>query len=94
MTENIINIATRQPAKASDLDASIVPDELLAAFTQALDDFAMKVAAGEVHSMTIGALNVDGSTTLFTLGESGAEMVGLTAMLHQHTLNAMGFGGE
>lgn len=94
MTENIINIATRKPAQPSDLDPNIVPEELVKAFTQALDDFAMKVAAGDVHSMTIGTLNIDGSTTLFTLGESGAEMVGLSAMLHQHTLNAMGFGGE
>lgn len=92
MTENIINIATRQPAKPSDLDADIVPDELIAAFTSALDDFAQKVAAGEVHSLAIGSLNVDGSTTLFALGETGAEMVGLSAMLNQHTLNAMGFG--
>ena len=92
MTENVISLATRKPASADEVADDAIHPETIEAFTNALTQALEAAQRGEVTSLAMGTLRKDGGATMFVLGDSGAEMVGLTAMLQAHALSGIGFG--
>lgn len=90
MSENVISFNTRKPAAAEELqDPDGVPAELQEAFREAIKSFSAVLEKGETTSLAIATLNIHGGATMFILGETGAEMIGLASMLHHHTMRLM-----